>query len=56
VHFTVVGMACRFTAEAFNERFECPPFLAGLLSRHHPGVRRASSNYVLTTEFSNIAV
>lgn len=30
VHFTVVRVARRFTAEAFNQLFEFPHFLAGL--------------------------
>ncbi len=30
MHFTVVGMARRFTAEAFNQLFEFPHFVAGL--------------------------
>ncbi len=31
VHFTAVGVAHRFTAEAFNQFFECSHFLAGLV-------------------------
>jgi len=30
VHFTVIGVARRFTAEAFNQLFEFPHFLASL--------------------------
>jgi len=47
VHFTIVRMAHRFIAEAFNQLFEFPHFLAGLF-----GSQCAASEFRLLAHVS----